>query len=206
MQQSVSTILPASDSAIAIIKEEHRSIGYVVHTLQRLLHDVANHKSEADFALIATMLYYIDSFTDRCHHPKEDEHLFKRLRNRTNAANAVLDELQEQHANGARSMNCLVQTFVQWQGGAPHGLRPFSQTVDSYAESLWQHMELEESGALVLAREHLLDEDWRAINDAFRANEDPLFGPHVRDEFLKLKQRIVNRLPTKFTRRRSSAA
>src|SRR3954462_14323904 len=147
MQHSVSTILPASDSAIAIIKEEHRSIGYVVHTLQRLLRDVANHKSGPDFAMIATMLYYIDSFTDRCHHPKEDEHLFKRLRSRTKRANALLDELQEQHASGARSMNCLIQTFVHWQGGAPHGLRPFSQTVDGYAESLWRHMELEETAA-----------------------------------------------------------
>ena len=68
------------DSAIAIIKQEHRSLGYVVHTLQRLVRDVAACKANADFEVIAVMLYYIDTFPDRCHHPKEDEHLFRRLR------------------------------------------------------------------------------------------------------------------------------
>ena len=201
MAHTTNNIMASCDSAIAIIKEEHRSMGYLVHTLQRVLRDVTAHKSEADFELIATMLYYIDTFPDRCHHPKEDEHLFKRLRSRTTQANTVLDELQSQHVSGAKMMICLQQTFVHWQGGAPHGLRPFSQTVDAYAESLWGHMEQEESCILVMAREYLTEDDWRAIDDAFRANDDPLFGPHVRDEFVRLKQRIVNRLPRKLKRR-----
>ena len=39
------------NSAIAIIKEEHRSLGYLMYTLQRVLHDVTMHKAEADFNL-----------------------------------------------------------------------------------------------------------------------------------------------------------
>jgi len=51
-----------------------------------------------------------------------------------------------------------------------------------------------------MAREYLTADDWRAIDDAFCANDDPLFGTHVRDEFSRLKLRIVNRLPRKFKR------
>ena len=90
------------------------------------IHDVAAQKVKADFELIATILYYIDTFPDRCHHPKEDEFLFKRLRNRTDKANSVLDELQRQHVSGAGLMLGLEQAFVHWQAGAPQGLRPFS--------------------------------------------------------------------------------
>ena len=194
-------IATPSDSAIAIIKDEHRSMGYVVHTLQRTLHDVAANKAEADFPLIATMLYYIDTFPDRCHHPKEDEYLFKRLRNRTATANAVLDELQSQHVIAAKMSACLEQTFVHWQAGAPQGLRPFSQAVEAYAEFLWNHMEQEEKRVLSIAHEYLTEEDWCAIDGAFRANEDPLFGAHVRQEFTKLKMRIINRVPRRLKRR-----
>ena len=194
------SIMTSRDSAVAIIKEEHRSMGYVVHTLRRVLRDVTAHKAEPDFELVATMLYYIDTFADRCHHPKEDEHLFRRLRSRTTKTNTVLDELQRQHINLAAIMRCLEQTFVHWQGGAPRGLRPFSQTVDAYAESLWDHMQREEDYVLPMAREYLTADDWRAIDGAFSANDDPLFGPQVRDEFMRLKQRIVTRLPPRLKR------
>ncbi len=195
---ATAAITTPRNSAIAIIKAEHRSMGYLVHTLLRVLRDVTAHTAEADFELIATMLYYIDTFPDRCHHPKEDEYLFKRLRSRTTKANNVLDELQSQHVSGAKMMTCLEQTFVHWQGGAPHGLRPFLQMVNAYAELLWGHMEREENYILSMAHEYLTEDDWHAIDGAFRANDDPLFGPHVRDEFARLKTRIINRLPRKF--------
>ena len=143
------------DSAIAIIKQEHRSLGYVVHTLQRLVRDVAACKANADFEVIAVMLYYIDTFPDRCHHPKEDEHLFRRLRGRAPRAHAVLDELQVQHVDGAGMLVSLQQVFVHWQAGAPQGLRSFAQMVDAYADFLWRHMEIEENQVLVMAREYL---------------------------------------------------
>ena len=40
---------------------------------------------------------YIQDFPLTLHHPKEDEYLFKRLRDRTTAVNADLDELERQH-------------------------------------------------------------------------------------------------------------
>jgi hemerythrin-like domain-containing protein len=185
------------DSAVAIIKQEHRSLGYLVHTLQRVLHDVGAHKADADFKLVATMLYYIDTFPDCCHHPKEDEYLFKRLRSRTTIANALLDQLQDQHVIFARMMAGLGQTFMHWQGGAPNGLQPFFQEVNAYAELLCGHMEQEEGPVLAIAREYLTADDWRAIDAAFRVNDDPLFGPHIRDEFARLRIRIINQLPRK---------
>lgn len=185
------------DSAVAIILDEHHALNDVVNTLQCLVRELTDQYTSADFPLIACMLYYIDSFTERCHHPKEDEHLFARLRSRTNQADAVLDELQRQHVTSAKLMTYLEQTFVFYQGGAPDGLKRFADAVNAYAELLRDHMKLEENHALKFARDYLRDDDWRAIDCAFRANEDPLFGPRARTEFAQLKLRIVNRLPQK---------
>jgi hemerythrin-like domain-containing protein len=183
------------DAAIAIIRQEHRSLGYLVHTLQRVLRDVNAHKADADFSLIATMLYYIEAFPDSCHHPKEEEHLFKRLRARTHVANDVLDRLQEQHIVFSTMIVSVGQAFVHWQGGAPNGIQPLSLAVTAYAELLWDHIECEENEVLTVARAYLTPDDWRALDDAFSANDDPLFGLHIRDEFVKLKYRIANDLP-----------
>lgn len=49
----------------------------VLEVLQRLVGDIAEQRSERDFALLAAALYYIDDFPERCHHPKEDKYLFK---------------------------------------------------------------------------------------------------------------------------------
>jgi hemerythrin-like domain-containing protein len=189
------------DSAIAIIRQEHRSLALLVHSLRQFMLDVGAHKADADYHLVAMMLYYIDTFPDRCHHPKEDEHLFKRLRLRTADANEVLDRLQEEHAVFARMMAGMVQSFVHWQAGAPNGLRPFLQAVNAYADALRNHMELEENQVLAVARAALSADDWRAIDDAFRANDDPLFGTHAREEFAKLRMRIANQLPARLRNR-----
>ena len=69
--------------------------------------------------------------------------------------------------------------------------------VGAYAELLWSHIEQEENQMLALAREYLHDDDWRSIDEAFSANDDPLFGPRVRDEFARLKTHIITQLPRK---------
>jgi len=201
MAESVPVVLTPRDSAIAILKAEHRVLGNVVHTLQEVLEGIAADSCVADFQLVASMLYYLDAFPERCHHPKEDRYLFRCLRARTEKANGILDALAAQHVTSERLMISLEQSFVRYQGGAPGGLRSFAKAVNAYAELQWKHMDLEETRMLSLASEYLSDKDWVAIDRAFRANEDPLSSPDAQDEFAQLRQRIVNRLPTKLRRR-----
>ena len=169
----------------------------VMQTLEQVVQEVLARHIDADHALIACMLYYIDDFPERGHHPKEDEYLFRLLRKRTSSADAVLDELQAQHVRGAQMMTYLQRLFVHYLGGAPDGLRHFSDAVESYAAFLWDYMEKEENRVLPLAEKYLQPGDWQAIDAAFRANNDPLGGEQLQREFRKLKQRITNLLPRK---------
>ena len=189
------------DGAIAILKAEHRTLGSVMHLLQQLLEKISKRYTDPDFGLLATIVYYIDVFPERVHHPKEDEHLFKRLRSRTSHADALLDELQAHHVRSAQLINYIEQTFVHYHGGAPDGFKQFYDAVNAYAGLLWDHMEQEENRMLPLAEKYLQKSDWQAIDAAFRANNDPLGNVHMPQEFRKLKQRIFNLLPRKLKRR-----
>lgn len=69
-------LVHARETAVVTLQSEHRSLGIVLHTLQVLLKKVAQGHAVADFGLLASALYYIDDFPERCHHPKEAAYLF----------------------------------------------------------------------------------------------------------------------------------
>lgn len=69
--------------ALNTIRAEHRTLAAVIHNLKDLLTEVQAGRMPADFPLLWSMVYYIDAFPDRLHHPKEDEWLFRLLRART---------------------------------------------------------------------------------------------------------------------------
>jgi len=185
------------DRAVAVIHAEHRALGTVVAALQRLLGDLQQGLVEPDYRLLAAMLYYIESFPERQHHPKEDQYLFKALRARTREGSAVLDELQGEHIRTGQLIAYLAQTLVRYEGGAPDGLSAFAAAVDAYAALLGDHMRKEEGVILPLADAHLTESDWAGIAAAFTENRDPLFGEDAGQEMRRLRRRIASLVPRK---------
>lgn len=167
---AVETHLPArSDEqrALAVLREEHRSLAAVLHAL---LAEVQRPAAAQDSALLGAMLFYIEQFPERLHHPKEDTQLFARLRRRTAAFDGLLTELQAQHELGA-------STFAALQDSLRAGhAADFAARVQTFAQQQWRHMDHEEKVVLPAASQHLLPEDWRAIAEAFEANADPRLG------------------------------
>lgn len=179
---------------VGTIKREHGTLRAVVELLQGLLRDASAQHAEVDFGLLSAALYYIDEFPERCHHPKEEEYLFKVLRQRTAAFNTMLDTLQSEHVSSAQMMREMHRALVLYQGGAPQGLSNFKLHVDAYAGLHSDHMRNEEA-LLAKASEYLTDSDWHTLASAFIMDDDPLLSGAVRDEFRKLHLRIMDLLP-----------
>ena len=180
------------EAAIATIRAEHATLRRIVKSLQRLMHDVVGRRNAPHFGLVAAILYYLDIFSASCHHPREDEYLFRSLRQRTTRADAVLDELQAQHIRSAQLMAYAEQAFVHYQGGAPDGLKLFVDAVDAYAALLGDHIRQEENEALALAEQYLASADWSALAAAFRAEQ---FDKRSGQDLNVLRQRIIDLLP-----------
>ena len=77
--------------AIRIIVNEHRALAAVLHGMLYLVHEIRDHDDKPDFNLFGAMIYYIDSFPERFHHPKEDQYLYRFLRMRHPEAAPLLD-------------------------------------------------------------------------------------------------------------------
>ena len=181
-------------TAIKIIHDEHRSISAVLHALKQLAKAAEDSSVEPRFEVFRAMIYYIDQFPERMHHPKEDQYLFALLAARAPATKSLVEELRAEHVMGAQLIRDLEQALVGlevgWQGGA----RAFSAAVDAYAQFHWNHMRKEEQKLLPLAERFLTAEDWREIDAAFAGNNDPIADLREQD-FEKLFSRIVTLAP-----------
>lgn len=183
------------NSALATIHNEHRSLAAIVHGLKYIIREVREKGSTPDFRLIWAMIYYIDAFPEKLHHPKENVYLFAKLRQRTHEADAVLDDLERQHAEGSRHVRELEHALGYYEADKPDGFEVFAAAVEKFAELTWEHMNLEEKMIIPLAKKYLTPEDWVEIAEAFGENGDPRFGAEPDHEFRNLFSRIVNLAP-----------
>jgi hemerythrin-like domain-containing protein len=181
--------------AIKIIHDEHRSLAAVLHGMLYLVRQIRERGATPDFALLGAMVYYIDTFPERFHHPKEDQYLFRLLRIRCPAAAPLLDRLQAEHRAGASKIRALEQALARFQQGGMAEFAGFNTAVDDYADFHWEHMRAEEKEALPLAEKHLTAGDWEAIDAAFTDHSDPLFGADAGAAYDQLFRRIVNLAP-----------
>jgi hemerythrin-like domain-containing protein len=173
---------------------EHCSLDAVIHGMLYLVRDVRR-GAKPNFEVFGAMVYYIDAFPERFHHPKEDAHLFKRLRERHPDAVPLLDRLEADHRKGAEKIRDLEQALTRYQQGGEAQFAAFEKAVTEYADFQWKHMTVEETEVLPLARQYLTQEDWQEIDAAFSGNSDPLLGSEAAAEYENLFRRILTLAP-----------
>jgi hemerythrin-like domain-containing protein len=181
-------------TAITIIKDEHRALAGVLRGLLHLVEQIRGGQQTPDFALLQSMLDYIVAFPDRLHHPKEDEYVYKVLRERDPGVASTLDELQEEHRRGPDATQRMVSALANYRSD-PAALESFAEAVTTYADFQWAHMRKEEEEILPVAEKALQASDWTAIDAAFASNADPLVGVSTQREFRELFRTVVNLMP-----------
>jgi hemerythrin-like domain-containing protein len=183
-----------SRSAIEKIRREHRAIAQVLrHFIDTLRAIKPGQAKRADFELINNMIYYIRVFPDRLHHPKEEETLFKALRQAAPEALATLDLLKREHYEGEQKLRAIQQALDQAEkDGGEVAFAELRGQVEAYVEFEFRHMRREEEEVLPLAEARVPDQDWDAIERAFAENHDPVFGQDVELAFDSLRKRIMD--------------
>lgn len=180
--------------AIRKIQDEHRSIAAVLHALKHLARDAQDARVKPGFEVLRAMIRYIDEYPERLHHPKEDDVLFPRLLTRHEPARALIEALHAEHVEGARLVRDLERALLFFEDGGAVGAPRFLEMVERYAEFHYQHMRREEQELLPLAQRYLTEDDWKAVDAAFLANDDPIADLHEAD-FATQFTRIVNLAP-----------
>lgn len=185
--------------SLHIIKQEHRNLFRVVNMLDQMMRNQKAGEAP-DFGFMEDLLGYIDTFTDQYHHPKEDEYLFRLLRQRDAAAAAILDELEAEHVNCPTSLADLKQRLAAYKAAPQDAAMAerFTEAVHAYLRFQTKHLQKEEGVVLPMAQKALTEADWQEIDSAFASNEDPVFGKSAQREARAMYSRIVNEAPAPY--------
>ncbi|HET9595271.1 MAG TPA: universal stress protein [Anaeromyxobacteraceae bacterium] len=182
---------PASARALGIIRDEHRSLGAVLYAWMQLLEQAAAGGPRPAPELLRAMLHYLRTFPVALHHPKEESHLFRKLRERRPEVEAELEWLEGQHAVDQQMVGELAEVVERTCSGAASAAE-LREAVAEYACFMSEHLRREEALVLPAAERHLTDADWDEVLAAFAQNGDPRFDRETDAEYRRLFSRIVN--------------
>ena len=180
--------------AIRILRDEHRSLAAVLHGLRHLAKASQDAHARPRFEVFRAMLRYIDEFPERLHHPKEDAYLFERLAARAPETAALIESLRAEHLESPQRVRQVERALDEYERCWPLWSGPFIAVVEDYAEFHRRHMQREELEVLPAAERALTAGDWRAIEEAFAGNEDPIADLREQD-LAQLYTRIVSIAP-----------
>lgn len=185
---------PSPRKAIQVIASEHQHLSMVVTAIQRLVKLLGAGDIVPRPVMFRSMLFYIREYPEKLHHPKEERYLFAHLRHHDNQLDKVLDELEDQHAQGKAKLQDVEHAFTRFELMGESALPILRDMVDEYAQFSANHRRLEEEVILPGACRWLTEEEWSEVDEAFAANHDPFAGAKVEADFGRLYAMIVKAL------------
>lgn len=184
--------------AMNIIRDEHQSLAAIIHAVHYMLKEIGAGKLAPDFKLLQAMVHYLKEYPEQRHHPKEDQYLFARLKQKTGEADEVIARLEQDHASGEARIEALEAAMNQYEADPKGSYDAFVLAFDSFAKFYRDHMITEEREVLPLCRKHFSEQDWEEVSAGFRENRDPMAGtarPLTHEDFQRVFSRLVAAAP-----------
>lgn len=187
--------------ALRVIRDEHATLAAMLQSLTQMLKrgpdPEGRDQHELYFDVLRAMLFYIDEFPEKMHHPKESDLLFPRVARAAPHVMATIDQLERDHMSGETRVRELMHLLMAWEYLGETRRRAFEDEAARYVAFYLEHMRMEETLVLPEAEKHLTEADWHALNAAFATNRDPLNADIPRDPlFDRLFTNIVMRAPS----------
>ncbi len=188
-------------SALRVIRDEHASLAAMLKSMMQMIKrgpDVGEaHTPERYFDVLRAMLFYIDEFPEKLHHPKESDLLFPRIARAAPHVMATIERLESDHMSGEVRVRELMHLLMAWEYLGETRRAAFEAEATRYVQFYLDHMRLEETVLLPEAEKCLTEPDWHALNVAFATHRDPLNDKGTRDpQFDRLFTRIVMLAPS----------
>jgi hemerythrin-like domain-containing protein len=195
--QNLEFVFMTQHKALQIIRDEHASLAAMLQSMRLMVQKGPSDNRRQFFDVLRGMLFYIDEFPERLHHPKESNLLFPKVVKLAPKVMGAVDKLERDHMRSEKAARELQHLLLAWDLLGPSRRGAFEEAVGHFIDAYLEHMNLEENVILPEAERCLSDEDWRLLNAAFAENADPLTGQYRPTEaYERLFSLIVTRAPS----------
>ncbi|MES2944562.1 MAG: hemerythrin domain-containing protein [Pseudomonadota bacterium] len=182
-------------ATLKIILDEHAALASVLRSILLMIERGPGDGPERFFDVMRAMLFYIDEFPERLHHPKESDLLFPRLVRAAPELMPVIRRLEAEHMHGEGRIRELQHQLLAWELLGDARRQVFADAAKAYVGFYLEHMHIEETQLLPVAQKVLNDADWALLDTAFQRSRDPLAGGAYDPCYDRLFTRIVTRAP-----------
>src|SRR6476646_6557253 len=135
-----------------IIRDEHRALAAVLRSVLMLVEDSPHEQPYRFFDVLRAMLFYIDEFPEKRHHPKESNLLFPKVARKAPELMEVIRKLEADHMQGESRIRELQHQLLAWELLGDSRRAEFVQNLEDYIRFYLDHMRLEETQVLPAAR------------------------------------------------------
>jgi len=173
------------------LKQEHRLIEPVLSALERSIQSLGRGSSlDRDFG--EKLLDFLRVFVDKCHHGKEERHLFKRLEERgiPRQSGLVLELLRE-HGVGRAHVRALAGSWPGAADGERSASDTFAEHARAYVELLHVHIDKEDTRLFPMADRTLSSVDDAELMEQFRRLEREEIGEAVHETYHQWVQALA---------------
>jgi hemerythrin-like domain-containing protein len=182
--------------SLEIIRDEHSSLAAMLQSMRMLVDKGPGKDPKNFFDVLRAMLFYIDEFPERLHHPKETDLLFPPVVRAIPELGVAVARLDRDHEYTENAVHRIQNLLLGWELIGESRRQAFVDGFTRYVNLYLSHMRLEEEEVLPAAEQHLNDAEWKALDEAFEKNCDPLTGKYKPDPvYEQLFTRIVMNAP-----------
>jgi hemerythrin-like domain-containing protein len=180
--------------ALQVIRDEHSAVSAVLRSMLQMMERGPDEQPERFFDVLRAMLFYIDEFPERRHHPKESDLLFPMIARVAPELMEVIARLERDHVSGESRVRELQHLLLAWELLGDSRRVAFQEAARKYVEFYLTHMRTEETDLLPVAQKLLTEQDWAQLNAAFQKSDPLVTGDHD-PVYDRLFTRIVMRTP-----------
>ncbi len=192
---SPSTAPGATPVALQLLRDEHSALSAVLRSLLLMLDQGPGDAPERFFDVVRAMLFYIDEFPERLHHPSESDLRFPKLARARPDLMPGIERLESDHMRGEARVRELQHLLLAWELVGDSRRPAFEEALKAYVAFYLDHMHAEESQLLPAARQALAAADWAELDSRFDASRDPLAAGLQDTRYERLFTRIVLSAP-----------
>jgi hemerythrin-like domain-containing protein len=173
---------------LAVWHAEHLNFARLLDLLEMQV--AAFHRAgHPNYELMSNIIYYLRSFGDRFHHPREDA-AFARLVERDSSTRLVVNRLLQEHRVIVTAGDELFHRLNEVVGDAMTPRATLEAAAATYLVYYRHHIAAEERDIMPRAAQLLTKADWAEV--AGSVAPDPLFGDVVEARFQELRSQIAN--------------
>lgn len=160
--------------AIEIMQGRQRAMTSTLLAMRTIARRNLKAGTPPDFAQLRRLLRYVERFPQGLHQPSEEKHLFPAILRRDSGAERAVKRAKRDHAACLGYLDRLRAALVYWEKGDPAAGPQVAVIADDYARFCRLHARIESRDVLSVALRVLPEQDWRAIEQAYGAVDDPL--------------------------------